>query len=126
MRDPVVGLSVAGSLRGGWADALLGAGFLSRFRVRFDYAAGRMWLTPRPDMAREGFDGSGAYLVAENGVAVVADAAPDSALMVGDRLRGTLSEARRAFEAPPERKLRIKVLRHGHEQEIEVPLRVAL
>jgi len=61
---PVVGLSVEGSLRSTWYDALLGAEFLARFKVGFDYAGQRLLLTPQLD-TEPPFDRSGLFLVAE-------------------------------------------------------------
>ena len=63
LRNPVVALSVDGTLRSGWHEGLLGAEFLSRFRVAFDYANARLLLTPVADDAGM-FDMSGVFLVA--------------------------------------------------------------
>jgi hypothetical protein len=61
--QPVVGLSVRGTLRSTWNDGLLGADFLSRFRVAFDYGHDRLLLTQRSAIPAP-FDRSGLFLVA--------------------------------------------------------------
>lgn len=63
MERPIIGLSVAGSLRSTWYDALLGAEFLARFKVGFDYAGQRLLLTPQAYIPPL-FDRSGMFLVA--------------------------------------------------------------
>ena len=61
----VVGLSVRGTLRDDWCDGLLGAEFLHRYHVTFDYAHQRMMLLPRePARSPAEFDMSGMYLMA--------------------------------------------------------------
>lgn len=61
----VIGLSVAGTLTSPRYDALLGAAYLTRFRVIFDYARNRVILEPRtPPAARDELDMSGLFLVA--------------------------------------------------------------
>jgi len=60
-----VGLSVNGTLRSTWYDGLLGAAFLSRYHVIFDYARKRLILEPRTDApAPTEFDMSGMFIVA--------------------------------------------------------------
>ncbi len=61
---PVVGVSVGGTLRSSDFDALLGARYLERFRVAFDYRASRLLLAPRAS-TDPGFDRSGLFLVAD-------------------------------------------------------------
>ena len=56
---PVVGLSVGGVLKSDWYDGLLGADFLSHYRVIFDYARKRMILEARRSPPRVAFDRSG-------------------------------------------------------------------
>jgi hypothetical protein len=62
----VAGLSVNGTLRSEAFDGLLGADFLSRYHVIFDYARRRMILAPRavPERFAE-FDMAGVYLLGE-------------------------------------------------------------
>ena len=65
VEGPVVGLSVHGVLAAGWYDGLLGAGFLSRFRVIFDDARSRVILEPTPrTQVPDRFDPSGLFLEA--------------------------------------------------------------
>jgi hypothetical protein len=60
---PVIGLSVRGTLRSTWHEGLLGAEFLSRFRLGFDYTHRRLLLTQQSRQAAP-FDRSGLFLVA--------------------------------------------------------------
>jgi hypothetical protein len=62
-RDLVVGRSVDGSLSGRYYDALLGARFLQRYRVTFDYPHRQIIFEPNPAAEPETFDRSGAYVV---------------------------------------------------------------
>jgi hypothetical protein len=62
----VVGVSVGGSLRGGGSfDALLGAGFLQRYRLIIDYSRRVMIFEPRAPAPPDRFDRSGAFVIAE-------------------------------------------------------------
>jgi len=65
-KDLIAGLSVNGTLRGGDYDALLGAGFLQRYRVIVDYPHQAMILEPREPAPAERFDRSGVFLVARD------------------------------------------------------------
>lgn len=61
----VAGLSVGGTLRSDWYDGLLGADFLQRYRVIFDYARKRVILEARtPAMRPAEYDMSGMFLLA--------------------------------------------------------------
>jgi len=60
---PVIGLSVGGTLRSTWNEGLLGAQFLSSFRIGFDYRHKRLFLGRAEVRPRE-FDRSGLFLVA--------------------------------------------------------------
>jgi len=60
---PVIGLSVGGTLRSTWNEGLLGAEFLSRFRLGFDYRRKRLLLSP-VHSAPPLFDRSGMFIVA--------------------------------------------------------------
>lgn len=62
--DLIVGLSVRNTLKGGFYDALLGAQFLQRYRVIFDYSRRELILEPAPDARPDRFDRSGAFLIA--------------------------------------------------------------
>ena len=62
----VAGLSVGGTLRSTWYDALLGADFLRRYRVIFDYPHHQLVLEPRtPPIPVAEYDMSGMFLLAE-------------------------------------------------------------
>lgn len=60
---PVIGLSVGGTLRSTWNEGLLGAEFLSHFRIGFDYDHGRLFVGAARSLPNE-FDRSGLFLVA--------------------------------------------------------------
>ena len=64
--EALVGLSVGGTLRSAQYDGLLGADFLARYRVTFDYARRVMYLQPRVrTLPRAELDMSGLYLVSD-------------------------------------------------------------
>jgi hypothetical protein len=95
LESAVIGLSVGGTLRARGYDGLLGAEFLRRFRVTFDYPRKRLILRPRvPAPPNLDFDMSGMFIVAEGADLhdlVVADVAPGSAaaaagVAVGDHI----------------------------------------
>jgi PDZ domain-containing protein len=68
MRDFVAGLSVEGTLRSDYYDALLGAEFMSRYLVIFDYSRKHLILAPRPALPPPAeADMSGMYLIREGG-----------------------------------------------------------
>jgi hypothetical protein len=68
MRDFVAGLSVEGTLRSDQYDALLGAEFMSRHLVIFDYSRKHLILGPRPAAPPPAeADMSGIYLMREGG-----------------------------------------------------------
>ena len=82
MRDFVAGLSVEGTLRSDQYDALLGAEFMSRHLVIFDYSRKHLILGPRPAAPPPAeADMSGIYLIREGGDSgrvVVHRVVPDS------------------------------------------------
>jgi len=66
LAEALVGLSVGGTLRSAQYDALLGADFLTRYRVTFDYARRVMYLRPRSrTLPRAELDMSGMYLMSD-------------------------------------------------------------
>jgi membrane-associated protease RseP (regulator of RpoE activity) len=127
----VIGLSVAGTLRARGYDGLLGAEFLRRFRVTFDYPRKRLILRPRvPAPPNLDFDMSGMFIVAEGADLrdlVVADVAPGSAaavagIVVGDHLvsidgrdirRITLGAVRSLLRGPEGKRVVVEVQRGG-------------
>ena len=137
----IVGLSSAGSLRSPWHDGLLGAAFLSEFRVIFDYARREMILAPAsPSGLAAAFDRSGLFLVAEGAALdaiVVRDVTAGSpasiaGLLPRDRLvridgepldRLGLSGARERLRAPAGRRVQMAVAREGKEVVFDVELR---
>jgi len=91
---PVIGLSVGGTLRSDWHDGLLGATFLMRYRVTFDYAHRQMILEPFADASAQGFDRSGLFLVSAGNdlqdidvrEVVAGSPAAEAGLHAGDRM----------------------------------------
>ena len=128
--EPVVGFSVQGTLSSDRYDALLGAGFLERYRVIFDYARHRMILEPRFSLPpRDEFDMSGAFMIADGPTldrfvvhGVDADSpAAESGVQVGDVVLAangraadqlSLDQLRRLLRGGPGRDVTL-VLRRG-------------
>ena len=93
--DLVIGLSVGGTLKGGYYDGLLGAQFLSRYVVTIDYPNRLVTFEPRDQSERyDRFDRSGAFLItdAKNPDSIVvhevvpASPADEAGLSAGDQL----------------------------------------
>ncbi|MEO6580671.1 MAG: aspartyl protease family protein [Sphingomicrobium sp.] len=80
LNQPVIGLSAKGSLKSDWHEGLLGAEYLARFRVAFDYSRARLMLTPVLHQPAT-VDRSGIFLV-------WSDAAGRSRYFVRDLLAG--------------------------------------
>ncbi|RDI98049.1 PDZ domain-containing protein [Dyella solisilvae] len=137
--DLIAGLSVNGTLRGGDYDALLGAGFLQRYRVFVDYPHQTMILEPREPMPATSFDRSGAFLVAsgeklDNIVVheVVAGSPADEAgVRSGDVIEAVdgrdvrdlrIWDTRKALSAPGERIVTLTLRRNGRS--LSVPVRL--
>src|SRR5215218_3004453 len=136
----VIGLSVAGTLRSRGYDGLLGAEFLRRFRVTFDYPRRRLILRPRvPAPPNLDFDMSGMFIVAARSELrdfVVADVAPGSAaaaagVAAGDHIvsvegrdagRMTLSAARSLLRGPDGRRIVLETRRGGERRTAQIVL----
>ena len=88
----VVGLSVKGTLRGGFFEGLLGSGFLRRYTVTFDYANKVAILERNSVAVPDEFDRSGAFVITSAGdlhkfvvnYVVPGSPAEESGLAVGD------------------------------------------
>jgi hypothetical protein len=101
----IAGLSLDGALRGGYYDALLGAGFLQRYRVTFDYSRREIILDPDPGAEPDRFDRSGAVLVRDLNdehrftIHFVApgSAAAEAGLVVGDVVQAIAGRAATAL-----------------------------
>ena len=135
---PVVGLSVNGTLRSTWHQGLLGADFLSRFRLGFDYAHHRLWLS-RIGSSAEPFDRSGLFLAASprlDGVSirqVLKDGPGDAAgLRPGDELLAIdgepvaklgLARLRQRLKTPGVELARLDYQRHGQRRSATLHLR---
>ena len=128
LADPVIGLSVKGTLRSTWHEGLLGADFLSRFRLGFDYAHHRLLMT-KVGQAAEPFDRSGLFLAAEGSrldrvmVRQVLEGGPAEAagLVAGDEIVSVdgksvkalgLPAVRSRLKQPSDRSVKLEVV-HG-------------
>src|SRR4051812_10173909 len=136
----VIGLSVGGTLRARGYDGLLGAEFLRRFRVTFDYPRKRLILRPRvPAPPNLDFDMSGMFIVAEGADLhdlVVADVASGSAaaaagLEAGDHLVSidgrdvrsmTLGAVRSLLRGPEGRQVVVEARRGGERRIARIAL----
>ena len=137
----VAGLSVGGTLRSTWYDALLGADFLRRFRVIFDYPHHQLILEPRtPAVALAEYDMSGMFLLAEGAdrltyvvrELVRGGPADQAGIAVGDKLVSldgqptaaiTLGSVRQRLKAGDGREMRVEVARGGRRSVRVVRLR---
>jgi membrane-associated protease RseP (regulator of RpoE activity) len=131
LADPVVGLSVRGTLREHWIDGLLGAEFLRGYRVIFDYSRHRLILEQRePAVAAAEYDMSGMFVVSEpldhhrfvvheilaNGPAAAAGVAVGDRIISVDGLPAaqlTLGELRNVLRSQPGRVVELTVEREG-------------
>jgi hypothetical protein len=137
----VAGLSVGGTLRSTSYDALLGAEFLRRYRVFFDYPHERVILEPRqPAVPPPEYDMSGMYLLS-SGVdhrsfvvrhLVAGGPAATAGVQVGDTIVAiegrpatslTLSAVRRALRSRDGRTVVLEVARGGARMTFPVTLR---
>jgi hypothetical protein len=142
-RDLVTGLSVSGSLRGGYFDALLGAGFLRRYRVTFDYSRREIILEPNGPVAPDRFDRSGAFVTQDLKdphrftIHAIAPGSPaaEAGLSPGDRLLSlagrpadddSLSQVRAALAADDGQPVAIVIQRGGRPVETVLHLRALL
>lgn len=137
----VAGLSVGGTLRSDWYDALLGADFLRRYLVIFDYAHHQLILEPRtPPVPVSEYDMSGMFLLAEGadrsryvvGDLVKGGPADEAGIEVGDELISldgqptaaiTLGSVRQRLKAGEGRVVRVEVGRGGARSTRVVRLR---
>lgn len=137
----VAGLSVGGTLRSTSYDALLGADFLRRYRVIFDYAHHQLILEPRtPPVPVTEYDMSGMFLLAEGadrsryvvGELVKGGPADEAGIEVGDELIAldgqptaaiTLGSVRQRLKAGAGKMVRVEVGRGGRRITSEMVLR---
>lgn len=136
----VVGLSIGGTIRQRAFDGLLGAEFLRRYHVTFDYRGRRMLLRPRrPALPTPGFDMSGIFVTASGPslrAFTVANVAPGSAaanggIRAGDRIASiggrdagamTLSDVRAALLGPVNARVALVLVRAGERTEAVITL----
>jgi hypothetical protein len=140
LAEPLVGLSVGGTLRSAQHDALLGADVLARYRVTFDYSRRRMYLRPRtPPLPRAELDMSGLYLMSDRAARriIVQEVRPDSpaqaaGVQPGDALvtldgrpaaQLSLAAVRRLLRSEDGRVVRLSFARGGVAREAVLTLR---
>jgi len=140
MPETLVGLSVGGTLRSSQYDGLLGADFLVRYRVTFEYAQQRMYLEPRlPVAPRAELDMSGLYLTSDRSArrivvqevrpgspAQSAGVRPGDALVALDGRQTTelsLAAVRRQLRSDDGRVVRLVLGREGVTREVVLTLR---
>jgi len=141
--EALVGLSVGGTLRSASYDGLLGADFLARYRVTFDYSRRRMYLVPRvPALPRVELDMSGLYLLNDRATKriVVQEVRPGSPAQLAGVQRGdalvalygrpaaelSLAAVRRVLRAGNGRVARLTIARGGVTREVVLTLRRAI
>ena len=140
MPEALIGLSVGGTLRSAGYDGLLGADFLARYRVVFDYSRRRMYLEPRaPAPPRAELDMSGLYLMTDRAARriVVQEVRPGSpaqsaGVRPGDALvtldgqptvELSLAAVRRVLRSQDGRVVRLLLARNGARREVALTLR---
>jgi hypothetical protein len=140
MPEALVGLSVRGTLRSTGYDGLLGADFLARYRVTFDYARRRMYLAPRVAVPpRVELDMSGLYLLTDRAARQIiahevrpGSPAESAGVRAGDALlaldgRSTaemsLAAVRLLLRSESGRIVRLTFARDGATREVAVTLR---
>lgn len=136
-RGALLAMSADGTMRNTSYDALLGIGYLGRFRVVIDYPHGRVLLSPT--LARdvpEPFDRSGLFAIADGGVLRVTFVVPgspaaESGMAPGDTVAALdgkplvwtdLDVLRDALSDPVRLTVRLTV-RHGTTREVALQLR---
>lgn len=139
----IAGLSVNGTLRSSQYDGLLGARFLQRYRITFDYARREIILEPNPTPEPARFDRSGAFITQDPKdphhftIHWVAPGSPaaEAGLDAGDIVRTlagrpaeawTLNQIRAAMSAEDAAAVPITVERGGWSVEAVVRLRALL
>jgi hypothetical protein len=142
LSNPVVGLSVGGTLRSTWHEGLLGAEFLSHFRLGFDYAASRLLLT-RADRDQPQFDRSGLFVAGDRNdlsrlfVREVVKDSPGAAagLQPGDeilKVDGAAAAAlglpalRNRLKSPTQPRVRLTYRRGGEQRDVTLRLQALL
>jgi len=135
---PVVGLSEGGTLKSAWHQGLLGAEFLERFHVIFDYARARLILEPTGGGAAA-FDMSGLFLIAggpglsqvfvrnilPGAPAAAADLVPGDEILSVDGAQVAqvrLAGARARLKQGPGRVVSIGLARNGARRDIRLRL----
>ena len=143
LAEVLVGLSVGGTLRSAQYDGLLGADFLARYRVTFDYARRRMYLVPRVrPLPRAELDMSGLYLVSDRIARriIVQEVRPGSPAQSADVRAGdalvsldgrptadlSLAAVRSVLRSEDGRVVRLGIARGGSVREVAVTLRSAI
>ena len=137
----VAGLSVGGTLRSDWYDGLLGAEFLQRYRVTFDYTRKRVILEERiPAVKPAEYDMSGMFLLAsgaelrtfvvselvKGGPAEAAGIAAGDTIVSVDGQRATvltLGRLRELLKSGDGKVVRVELERAGTGRSVDIRLR---
>jgi hypothetical protein len=136
----IVGLSVKGTLRGGFFEGLLGSGFLRHYTVTFDYANKVAILEPNGVAVPEEFDRSGAFVTTSAddlhrfvvNYVVPGSPAEKSGLAVGDVITAisgrdagsmTLNDVRSLLKSKPGQSLQMAIDHGAKRMVITLQLR---
>ena len=140
LSDFIAGLSVQGTLRGGYYDALLGVPALRHYRITIDYSRKRLILESTLNRELPRFDKSGVFVIADTNTLLIHYVVPDSpgdkaGLKQGDVLVNinsvpassySLAQVRSVLEGTGTDNVEMTVLRDGVQVRTSIHLRKLL